>query len=65
MAASGSEKRATRAGETSTREHLLDVSLRAFAELGYDGASTRIIASPPQLSASPTGVSHSTSHSLL
>jgi AcrR family transcriptional regulator len=44
MAASGSEKRATRAEETSTREHLLDVSLRAFAELGYDGASTRIIA---------------------
>jgi AcrR family transcriptional regulator len=28
----------------STRERLLDVALQAFAELGYDGASTRAIA---------------------
>jgi AcrR family transcriptional regulator len=44
MVASGSETRASREQETSTREHLLDVALQAFAELGYDGASTRIIA---------------------
>jgi TetR/AcrR family transcriptional regulator len=31
--------------DPTTREHMLDVALEAFAELGYDGASTRIIAS--------------------
>jgi TetR/AcrR family transcriptional regulator len=30
--------------DASTRERLLDVALKAFSELGYDGASTRIIA---------------------
>jgi TetR/AcrR family transcriptional regulator len=32
------------AGDASTRERMLDVALDAFAELGYDGASTRAIA---------------------
>jgi len=32
------------AGDASTRERMLDVALDAFAELGYDGASTRTIA---------------------
>ena len=30
--------------ETSTRDHILDVALEAFSELGFDGASTRTIA---------------------
>ena len=30
--------------DASTRERMLDVALEAFAELGYDGASTRAIA---------------------
>ncbi len=30
--------------DTSTRERMLDAALEAFAELGYDGASTRAIA---------------------
>ncbi|MGH0033061.1 MAG: TetR/AcrR family transcriptional regulator [Myxococcota bacterium] len=30
--------------DVSTRERLLDVALEAFSELGYDGASTRTIA---------------------
>ena len=42
MAASGSRRRVEE--DTSTRERLLDVALMAFAELGYDGASTRAIA---------------------
>jgi AcrR family transcriptional regulator len=42
MAASASRRRAEE--ESSTRERLLDVALMAFAELGFDGASTRIIA---------------------
>lgn len=33
------------AEDPTTREHMLDVALEAFAELGYDGASTRTIAS--------------------
>ncbi len=31
--------------EATTRERILEVALRAFAELGFDGASTRSIAS--------------------
>jgi AcrR family transcriptional regulator len=42
MAASASRRRTEQ--DSSTRERLLDVALRAFAELGYDGASTRVIA---------------------
>ena len=30
--------------ETPTRDHILDVALEAFSELGFDGASTRTIA---------------------
>lgn len=30
--------------DSSTRTRLLDVALQAFSELGYDGASTRVIA---------------------
>jgi len=37
-------RRAAREEEASTRERMLDVALRAFAELGYQGASTRAIA---------------------
>jgi AcrR family transcriptional regulator len=32
------------ADDASTRERILDVALQAFAELGFDGASTRTIA---------------------
>ena len=36
--------RRRRGADATTREHVLDVALQCFAELGFDGSSTRIIA---------------------
>ena len=43
-AASGTSARAAGRDDASTRERILEVALQSFAELGFDGASTRSIA---------------------
>ncbi len=40
-----SPRKSAETDEASTRDRILDVALQSFAELGFDGASTRAIAS--------------------
>lgn len=44
MSATGSRRAGRRAGETRTREAILDAARRSFGEHGYDGATIRGIA---------------------